>query len=121
MNCFINTTDLISLSLNFPFKLLFNSQYTVFLYQDNPQQITPYEVNQLEEIIIGQTNLIESFNTLSHFKSINLPYKQIKFSKSCLQIDYKEILAIIDISNNLNPSLIPPLHQPQINLSSREI
>src|ERR1700752_2452862 len=51
---------------------------------------------------------------------INLLYKRINFKKPFLQIDYKEILAIINISKTL--TITPPsLYQPQINLISREI
>ncbi|CAG8842945.1 15021_t:CDS:1, partial [Gigaspora margarita] len=39
----------------------------------------------------GQTNLIESVNPLPNSKPINIPYKQVKFNNSLLQIDYKEI------------------------------
>src|SRR6201988_4668821 len=51
---------------------------------------------------------------------INLLYKRIIFKKLFLQIDYKEILAIINISKNF--TITPPsLYQPQFNLPSKEI
>ena len=59
--------------------------------------------------------------TASNSTFINLPYKQINFKKLFLQIDYNEILAIINISKNFTITPTPSLHQPQINLSSREI
>ena len=118
INSFINTTDLIpSLTTKFPFQLSLNNQDINFLHQ----QTLIYEIYQLADQLEGQTSLIESIHTLSNSKLINLLYKQIKFNRSLLQIDFKEILAIIDIFNNLNLPTTPPLYQPQINILSREI
>jgi hypothetical protein len=109
----------------FPFHLLPNNQDLFFIHHDKHQQILIYEISQLEEPPEGQTRLVESVNPLPDSKLINLPYKQIKFkfkfNRFLLQIDYKEILAIIDIFNNLNPPPTPSPYQLQINISSREI
>ena len=106
-----------SLTTKFPFQISLNNQDINFLHQ----QTLIYEIYQLADQLEGQTSLIESIHILSNSKLINLPYKQIKFNRSLLQIDFKEILAIIDIFNNLNLPTTPPLYQPQINILSREI
>ena len=120
-NCFFNTTDLMpSLNTNFPFQLLLNNQNRTFLRYSNPRHTLSYKINQTNETPIGQTNLIE-IHSLSNFKPINIPYKQIKFNKPYLQIDFKEITAIIDIASNLN---LPPTsspQQPSICIFPREI
>src|SRR6201988_3034339 len=122
INSFINTTDLIpSVDTNFPIQLFSNNQDITFLHHNKYQETLNYEIYQLADPLEGQTYLIESVNLLPSSKPINLPYKQIKFKNSLLQIDYKEILAIIDISNNLKPLPISSLCQPQINILSREI
>ena len=122
INNFINTTDLISSSTtSFPFQLLPNNQDLFFLHHNKYQQTLIYETDQLAEPLEGQTSLIESVKLLPNSRQINLPYKQIKFNKSILQIDYKEILAIINIFSNLNSLPTTSLYQPQINIPSREI
>jgi RNase H len=125
VNSFINTTELISsANTNFPFQLLYNNQHITFIHHNKYQEISIYEIYQLAEPQEGQTNLMESIDLLPNSKSINLPYKQIKFKNLkyfLLQIDFREILAIIDIANNLKLSPILPPCQPQINILSREI
>ena len=91
------------------------------MHHNKYQETLNYEIYQLADPLEGQTYLIESVNPLPSSKPINLPYKQIKFKNSLLQIDYREILAIIDISNNLKPLPISSLCQPQINILFCEI
>ena len=120
-NSFINTTDLISPSNSLPYQLLFNNRDKIILQSNKSQQTTLYKINQSSETSTGQSNLLEITNLPWNFKSINLPYRQIKFNRFLLQIDYKEILAIIDIFNILDLPLLPSPYQPQINILSREI
>ena len=125
INSFINTTDLVSpVKSTFPFQLLPNNQDITFLYHNKYQETLTYKIYQLAEPLEGQTNLIESIDPLPNSKPIYLPYKHIKFKDSLnllLQIDHKEILAIIDIANNLKPPSNFSPGQPQVNILSREI
>src|SRR5260364_60487 len=107
-NSFINTTDLISSSNSLPYQLLFNNRDKVILQSNKSQQTTLYKINQSSEMSIGQSNLLEITNLPRNLKYINILYRQIKFNRLLLQIDYKEILAIIDIFNNLDLPLLPP-------------
>ncbi|KAF0548137.1 hypothetical protein F8M41_026349 [Gigaspora margarita] len=93
----------------------------IILQLNKSQQTTLYKINQSSETSTGQSNLLEITNLPRNFKSINLPYRQIKFGRLLSQIDYKEILALIDIFNNLDLPLLFSPYQPQINILSREI
>ena len=139
-----NTIPTIWAHLNLPTINSFLNSLNLFLIPSNPQHFSFFQVyhtNNLN-IIISQFNniqhpsyyILDNYSTnqiglkpitlplLINFNCFNLPYHQVKTYNNpfSLQIDYKEILALIHISINLT---IPTPNQilPQINLYTRDI
>ena len=124
-NSFINTMNLISTQLpsnnNFPFQLHYQNNQNIFISQyHNPQKTSFFHIKKLPS---DQTSLI-SIPSLpsSNLSSFNLPYNQIKKLNNLLsiQIDYKEILALIHIFTTTQSHPLPQLI-PHINITSSEV
>ena len=97
-----------------------NNQLIYLSQQTNFQSLTYYKTSISTS---GFTQLSPTYSSsINSFFSFNLPYEQInKINASFLiQIDYKEILSLIDIYKLTTQLSIPQL-LPQINLPSREI